>query len=74
MSAVPLVHHCEQSAESLLSQAKTAFRMKRSAERTLARLAKYARMTAGMKHDRSEAARQLASAEATLARVLGDAP
>lgn len=55
----------------LLAEARRAWRAKREAESQLARLARYARMTPGMRDDRARWSARLGEAERTLARILG---
>lgn len=62
------------SAEDDLAEARRAWRAKREAESQLSRLARYARLTPGMKDDRNRHSARLHEAEATLARILGAAP
>lgn len=58
-------------AQASLAEARRAWRAKREAESQLARLARYARLTPGMKDDRNRWSKQAHEAEQTLARILG---
>lgn len=59
------------SAEDDLAEARRAWRAKREAEHQLSRLARYTRMTPGMKDDRNRWSKQAHEAGEVLARILG---
>lgn len=59
------------SAEDDLAEARRAWRAKREAEHQLQRLARYTRMTPGMKDDRNRWSKQAHEAGEALARILG---
>ena len=54
-----------------LAEARRAWRAKREAESQLARLARYTRLTPGMKDDRNRWSKQAYEAEQILTRILG---
>lgn len=60
-----------QDAQELLQEARRAWAQLNQARSQLSRLARYARLTPGMKDDRSRWSKQASEAEATIARILG---
>ena len=60
-----------EGAETLLAQARLAWRIKQQSLATVRRLGKYRRLTSGMKYDRDTALQRIEDSERTLARILG---
>jgi acyl-ACP thioesterase len=60
-----------EDAQELLREARRAWAQLNQARSQLARLARYARLTPGMKDDRNRWSKQASDAEATIARILG---
>lgn len=61
------------TAAELLTHAREAWRLKKSAESQLSRLRKYRRQTTAMKRDGTRYAETIETANRTLDRVLGGA-
>lgn len=60
----------DASPQTLLQEAKKAWKSRLNAERTISRLSKYSGMSRSMKRDHSDAYSQKTRAEQTLNRIL----